>query len=44
LKAEWERLQADAQLAREVVPLVAATQASGGELPSYAREPFGSYP
>lgn len=38
LKAEWERLQADARLAREVAPLVAATQASGGEFPGYARE------
>ena len=38
LKAEWEKLQADARLAREVVPLVAATQASGGEFPAYARK------
>ena len=38
LKAEWERLQTDARLAREVTPLVAATQASGGEFPAYARE------
>ena len=38
LKAEWEKLQADARLAREVAPLVAAMQASGGEFPGYARE------
>jgi hypothetical protein len=38
LKAEWEKLQADARLAREVAPLVAATQATGGEFPAYARE------
>ena len=38
LKAEWEKLQTDARLAREVVPLVAATEATGGEFPSYARE------
>jgi hypothetical protein len=38
LKAEWEKLQTDARLAREVAPLVAATQASGGEFPAYARE------
>ena len=38
LKAEWERLQTDARLAREVAPLVAATQAAGGGFPGYARE------
>jgi len=38
LRTEWERLQADARLAREVAPLMAATQASGGEFPAYARE------
>jgi len=38
LKTEFERLQADARLAREVAPLVAATQSSGGEFPTYARE------
>ncbi len=38
LKAEWEKLQTDARLAREVAPLMAATQASGGEFPAYARE------
>lgn len=38
LKVEWEKLQTDARLAREVAPLMAATQASGGEFPAYARE------
>jgi hypothetical protein len=38
LKAVWEQLQADARLAREVAPLVAATQSSSGEFPAYARE------
>ena len=38
LKAEFEQLQADAGLAREVAPLVAATRASSGEFPAYARE------
>jgi hypothetical protein len=38
LKAEWERLQADARLTREIAPLMAATQSSTGEFPAYARE------
>jgi len=38
LKAEWEKLQADARLAREFAPLMATTQASGVEFPAYARE------
>jgi hypothetical protein len=37
LKAELERLQADVRLAREVVPLVNATEATAPELPAYAR-------
>ena len=37
LKAEFERLQADVRLAREVLPLVRATEATAPELPAYAR-------
>jgi len=37
LRAEFERLQADARTAREALPLVDATQATAGELPAYAR-------
>jgi hypothetical protein len=37
LKAEFGRLQADVRLAREVVPLVNATEATAPELPAYAR-------
>ena len=37
LKAAFERLQADTHLAREVLPLVNATQGAGPELPAYAR-------
>jgi hypothetical protein len=37
LKAEFERLQADVRLAREVLPLVSATEARAPELPAYAR-------
>ena len=37
LKAEFERLQADARLAREVLPLVNATEATAPELPAWAR-------
>jgi len=37
LKAEFERLQADVRLAREVLPLVGATQATTPGLPGYAR-------
>jgi hypothetical protein len=38
LKAEFEKLQGDARLAQEVVPLLAATESSAGEFPAYARE------
>lgn len=38
LKAEFERLQADVGLAREVLPLVNATEATAPELPAYARK------
>src|SRR5437660_1573270 len=38
LRAEIEKLQADARLAREVVPLLAAVESSSGEFPGYARE------
>ena len=37
LKSEFERLQADVRLAREVLPLVSATEATAPELPAYAR-------
>jgi anti-sigma-K factor RskA len=37
LKAEFERLQAEVRLAREVLPLVSATEATAPELPAYAR-------
>jgi hypothetical protein len=38
LKGELEKMQADVRLAREVLPLLAATQSSSGEFPAYARE------
>jgi hypothetical protein len=38
LKAEFDRLRADAQLAKEATPLVDAMQAKGAELPGYARQ------
>ena len=38
LKAEFERLRAEAQLAKEVLPLVAAAESQTGEFPGYARE------
>ena len=38
LKAEWERLQAESRLAKEALPLVAATESAAGEFPAYARE------
>ena len=38
LKTEFERMQADSQLAKEVLPLVAAVDAVEGEFPTYARE------
>ena len=37
LKVEFQRLQADARLASEVLPLVSATEATAPELPAYAR-------
>lgn len=36
-RAKFERLQADARMAQEALPLVDATQATTGELPEYAR-------
>jgi hypothetical protein len=38
LRGELEKLQADARLAREVLPLLAAVESSSGEFPAYARE------
>ena len=38
LKTEFDRLQADARLVKEVLPLVSATGAAAGEFPGYARE------
>lgn len=38
LKAELEQLRMDVALAREVVPLLAATEASGLKMPGYGRE------
>ena len=38
LKAELERLQTDAKLAREATPLLAAAESSQPEFPAYARE------
>jgi hypothetical protein len=38
LRAEFERLRAEARLAKDVLPLVAATEASAGEMPAHARE------
>ena len=37
LKAEFERLRGEATLAKEVLPLVDATEATTGEFPAYAR-------
>jgi hypothetical protein len=37
-QAEFERLEADVRLAKEVVPLINACTASTGEFPAYARE------
>jgi len=37
LKAEFQRLQADTRLAREVLPLVNATEATAPQLPAWAR-------
>jgi len=38
LMAEWERLQTEGRLAKEVLPLVAATESAATEFPAYARE------
>ena len=38
LKAEFERLRAEARLAKEVLPVAAAAESTAGELPGYARE------
>jgi hypothetical protein len=37
-RAEFERLEADTRLAREVLPLVNATEATAPEMPAYVRE------
>jgi hypothetical protein len=37
MRAEFERLQADARLAKDAMPLVDATKATGGKFPAYAR-------
>lgn len=37
LKPEFVRLQAEVRVARDVLPLVNATEATAGELPAYAR-------
>jgi hypothetical protein len=36
-RAKFDRIREDARLAREVLPLLAATESSAGELPEYAR-------
>jgi hypothetical protein len=38
LRVEFERLQTEARVAKEVLPLLAATEASAGAMPAYARE------
>ncbi|MBI2928052.1 MAG: hypothetical protein HYY24_20450 [Verrucomicrobia bacterium] len=38
LETEFEQLRAEARVAKEVLPLLAATEATAGELPAYARE------
>jgi hypothetical protein len=38
LKAEFERLQADARMAKQTLPLVSATETTVGQFPAYARE------
>lgn len=38
LKAEFERLRGDVRVAKELLPMAAATEASAGEFPAYARE------
>jgi hypothetical protein len=37
LRTEFARLEADARMAREVLPILGAVEASAGELPPYAR-------
>ena len=38
LRAEFTRLEADARVAKDVLPLVAACTASTAQFPAYARE------
>jgi hypothetical protein len=38
LRTEFERLEADARVAKDAMPLIAACTASTGEFPAYARE------
>ncbi len=38
LKTKFEQLRGEARVAKEVLPLLAATESSAGELPPYARE------
>src|SRR5262249_2253169 len=38
LRAEFERLQTDARVAKDALPFIAASAASTGEFPAYARE------
>ena len=38
LRAEFTRLEADARVAKDVLPLVAACTSSTGQFPAYARE------
>jgi len=38
LREEFERLKAEARLAKEILPLAAATERTAGEFPAYARE------
>src|SRR5208283_3709123 len=38
MKTRFEEIQADARLAKKVLPLVEAVQSSTGEFPAYARE------
>ena len=37
-KMEFDRLQSAAEMVKDVLPMVSATEASGGEFPAYARE------
>jgi hypothetical protein len=38
LRAEFERLETDVRVAKDALPFIAASTASGGEFPAYARE------